>query len=143
MQPEDAAKDVNLRPPQLFVAHYASQRTIDSPQIRQSNIRKSLESHPPVMIVSYGSQSTPNAHHFHHGAYAMAQPDSPRHQVWPECIGHSIMCFMQQLCCYCVCSMLLHCQHWSVAMHCIGTCCKKGAVLFHAFLQGHSPSLCC
>lgn len=81
LQPEDAAKDVNLTPPKLFVAHYASQRALDSPQTDQPNIKKSFDSRPPVMIVSYGSQSTPDAHHFHHGAYALAQPDSPTQQV--------------------------------------------------------------
>lgn len=81
LQPEDVAKDVNLKPPKLFVAHYASQKRIDKPQAEQPNIRKSSGHRPPVMIVSYGSQSTPNALNFHHGAYAMAQPDSARLQV--------------------------------------------------------------
>ena len=79
-QPEDAAKDVNLRPPKLIVAHYASQRAMDSPTPAQSNIRKSVDTCPPVMIVSYGSQSTPQAQNFHHGAYAIAQPETPHLQ---------------------------------------------------------------
>ncbi len=74
MQPEDAAKGVNLRPPEFFVASCASQRNIDSPGGDGPAVKRTIT--PPVVIVSYGSMSTPTAHHFHHGAYALAQPDA-------------------------------------------------------------------
>ncbi len=74
MQPEDAAKGVNLRPPEFFVASSASQRNIDSPGGVRTAVKQTII--PPVVIVSYGSMSTPTAHHFHHGAYALAQPDA-------------------------------------------------------------------
>ena len=74
MQPEDAAKGVNLRPPEFFVASSASQRNIDIPGGAGSAVKRTVV--PPVVIVSYGSASTPTAHHFHHGAYALAQPDA-------------------------------------------------------------------
>ncbi|DBB14655.1 TPA: hypothetical protein ACH3X3_004287 [Trebouxia sp. C0006] len=72
--PEDAAKGVNLRPPEFFVASSASQRNIDIPGGAGSAVKRTVV--PPVVIVSYGSASTPTAHHFHHGAYALAQPDA-------------------------------------------------------------------
>ena len=74
LQPEDAAKGVNLRPPEFFVAGSASQRNIDSPGGEGPAVKRTII--PPVVIVSYGSMSTPTAHHFHHGAYALAQPDA-------------------------------------------------------------------
>jgi hypothetical protein len=74
MQPEDAAKGVNLRPPEFFVASCASQRNIDSPGGGGPAVKRTIM--PPVVIVSYGSMSTPTAHHFHHGAYALAQPNA-------------------------------------------------------------------
>ena len=74
MQPEDAAKGVNLRPPEFFVASSASQRNIHSSGGHGSAVKRTVI--PPVVIVSYGSMSTPTAHHFHHGAYALAQPDA-------------------------------------------------------------------
>ena len=73
MQPEDAAKEVNLRPPKFFVATSASQRNIDSPRGSKPSVLRTTA--PPVVIVSYGSSSTPTAHNFHHGVYALAQPE--------------------------------------------------------------------
>ncbi|KAL0032937.1 hypothetical protein WJX77_007574 [Trebouxia sp. C0004] len=69
--PEDAAKGMNLRPPEFFVASSAS---LDSPDRDGPAVKRTII--PPVVIVSYGSMSTPTAHHFHHGAYALAQPEA-------------------------------------------------------------------
>ncbi|DBB01700.1 TPA: hypothetical protein ACH3X1_000326 [Trebouxia sp. C0004] len=71
LQPEDAAKGMNLRPPEFFVASSAS---LDSPDRDGPAVKRTII--PPVVIVSYGSMSTPTAHHFHHGAYALAQPEA-------------------------------------------------------------------
>ena len=74
LQPEDAAKDVNLKPPKFFVAGTASQRKTDSPTGSAAPLSKT--GGPPIVIVSYGSTSTPTASNFHHGLYALAQPEA-------------------------------------------------------------------
>ena len=74
LQPEDATKELNLRPPKFFVASTASQRNIDSPRGDGPAVKRAVV--PPVVIVSYGSISTPTAQNFHHGVYALAQPDA-------------------------------------------------------------------
>lgn len=73
LQPEDAAKDLNLKPPDFVVASTASQRKIDSPAGSEAPVPKA--GGPPIVIVSYGSTSTPTASNFHHGLYALAQPE--------------------------------------------------------------------
>ncbi|DBA69077.1 TPA: hypothetical protein ACH3X2_013237 [Trebouxia sp. C0005] len=85
--PEDAAKGVNLRPPEFFVASSASQRNIDSPRGSGPAVKRAVI--PPVVIVSYGSMSTPTAHHFHHGAYALAQPDALQSEAGTVHMQHS------------------------------------------------------
>lgn len=72
--PEDATKELNIRPPKFFVASTASQRNIDSPRGDGPAVKRAVI--PPVVIVSYGSISTPTAQNFHHGVYALAQPDA-------------------------------------------------------------------
>ena len=74
LQPEDAAKDVNLKPAVFFVASTASQRQFECPTRPDVPMQKT--GRPPVVIVSYGSSSTPTAANFHHGLYALAQPDA-------------------------------------------------------------------
>ena len=63
-----------MRPPGFFVAVSASQRAIDSPRGQQPSLTEAVL--PPVVIVSYGSASTPTAEHFHHGTYALAKPEA-------------------------------------------------------------------
>lgn len=77
LQPEDAAKDVNLKPPGFFVASTVSQRQCEGPAGPEVPMPKSGA--PPVVIVSYGSSSTPTAANFHHGLYALAQPEAATH----------------------------------------------------------------
>lgn len=73
MQPEDAAKDVNLKPPGFFVASTASQRQCEGPASPEVPVEKAGA--PPVVIVSYGSSSSPTVANFHHGFYSLAQPE--------------------------------------------------------------------
>ena len=89
VQPEDAAKDINLKPPKFFVATTASQRTIDSPRGQEAAVQK--PDVPPVVIISYGSTSTPTATNFHHGSYALARPEAaaPPQQVGWSNWGHA------------------------------------------------------
>lgn len=82
--PEDAAKDLNLKPPDFVVASTASQRKIDSPAGSEAPVPKA--GGPPIVIVSYGSTSTPTASNFHHGLYALAQPE-PAAQPQPEAMA--------------------------------------------------------
>ena len=74
MQPEDAVKEINLRPPKFFVASTSSQHSIARPVGHLQAASKKAGT-PPVVIISYGSNSTPTAQKFHHGVYALAQPD--------------------------------------------------------------------
>ena len=84
VQPEDAAKDVNLKPPGFFVATTASQRQFDG--TKPSTNKTSM---PPVVIVSYGSSSTPTGTHFHHGHYALAQQEAAAHVQQASPAGRS------------------------------------------------------
>lgn len=77
MKPEDAAKDVNLKPPGFFVATTASQRQSEGPKRPTASVQSTGT--PPVVIVSYGSSSTPTGTNFHHGHYALAQPEAAAH----------------------------------------------------------------
>lgn len=74
LQPEDAAKDVNLKPPDFFVATTASPRQSDGPKGPRAPVQQTGT--PPIVILSYGSSSTPTGTNFHHGQYALAHPDA-------------------------------------------------------------------
>ena len=120
-QPEDAAKDVNLKPPAFFVASTISQRQCEGPAGPEAPLPKTGV--PPVVIVSYGSSSTPTAANFHHGLYALAQPESATHVQHVRPATQSGRFSVSPIChpTACVPGTVLQTQPWLLpALTCVG-----------------------